>query len=174
MDIYSYQGGKIWICLPLLALFRNRKTGTKMDNTTILLVEDNPEEVDLTLRAFKKNNIVNQISVVKDGKEALDFLFCRNTYADRDPHNLPLLTLMDLKLPKMNGLEVLRCLRADQRTKTMPVVILTSSNEKQDLIRSYESGANSYVRKPIDFTQFLESIRQIGLYWLALNEAPPG
>lgn len=144
-----------------------------MDNATILLVEDNPEEEALTLRAFKKNNIANKVSVVRDGEEALDFLFCRNAYAHRDPGDLPQLTLLDLKLPKMNGLEVLRCLRADPRTCRMPVVILTSSNEKEDVIEGYDNGANSYVRKPIDFTQFLESIRQLGFYWLALNQVPP-
>lgn len=141
-----------------------------MDNATILLVEDNPEEEALTLRAFKKNNIHNKISVVHDGEEALDYLFCRNAYADRDPNDLPKLTLLDLKLPKMNGLDVLRHLRADPRTRLMPVVLLTASNEEQDVVQGYSNGANSYVRKAVDFTQFVESIRQIGTYWLTLNE----
>ena len=144
-----------------------------MEEKMILLVEDNPNDEILTLRALKKHNIGNKVSVVRDGAEALDFLFCTGAYADRDPDDMPQVTLLDLKLPKVDGLEVLRRLRADQRTRLLPVVILTSSNEEQDLIRGYENGANSYVRKPVDFNQFLEAARQLGLYWLVLNEAPP-
>ena len=139
----------------------------------ILLVEDNADDELLTLRALKKNNIGNNVFVVRDGAEALDFLFCTNVYADRDPHDLPRLILLDFKLPKMDGPEVLRRLRADERTRLLPVVMLTSSNEERDLIEGYKSGANSYLRKPIDFTQFMEYIRELGLYWLKLNEAPP-
>lgn len=141
-------------------------------NATILLVEDNPNDEALTLRALKKNNIGNYVFVVRDGVEALDFLFCRNAYAHRDPHDMPQLILLDLKLPRVDGLEVLRRLRADRRTRMLPVVILTSSNEEQDMVEGYKSGANSYVRKPVDFTQFLEAVRHLGLYWLVLNEVP--
>jgi two-component system, response regulator len=144
-----------------------------MQNAMILLVEDNPDDEALTLRALKKNNIGNDVFVVRDGAEALDFLFCTNDYADRDPHQMPQLVLLDIRLPKMDGLEVLRHLRADKRMRLIPVVMLTSSNEEQDLVQSYESGANSYVRKPIDFPQFVEAIRQLGMYWLVLNETPP-
>ena len=140
----------------------------------ILLVEDNADDELLTLRALKKNNIGNNVFVVRDGAEALDFLFCTNVYADRDPHEMPQLILLDIKLPKIDGLEVLRRLRADERTRLLPVVMLTSSNEERDLIEGYKSGANSYLRKPVDFTQFMEYIRELGLYWLKLNEAPPG
>lgn len=145
-----------------------------MKNATILLVEDNTDDEALTLRALRKNNIGKNIFVVRDGAEALDFLFGTHTYADRDPNDLPRLILLDVKLPKMNGIEVLRRIRADQRTHFLPVVMLTSSKEDQDLVESYESGANSYMRKPVDFTQFTEAIRQLGLYWLVLNEDPPG
>jgi two-component system response regulator len=144
-----------------------------MKNTTILLVEDNPDDEVLTLRALKKNNIGNEVVVVRDGVEALDFLFCTGAYADRDPHDLPQLILLDIKLPKVDGLQVLRRVRADQRTRLLPVVILTSSKEQQDLIKGYEGGANSFVRKPVDFSQFADSIRELGLYWLVLNETPP-
>jgi len=144
-----------------------------MENHTILLVEDNPEDEALTLRALKKNKIRNEIVVVRDGAEALDFLFCRNSFADRDPDTLPALILLDIKLPKIDGLEVLRRVRAEQRMQRLPIVLLSSSNEKQDVIEGYKHGANSYVRKPIDFTQFTEAIQQLGFYWLALNEAPP-
>lgn len=139
----------------------------------ILLVEDNPQEVDLTLRALKKNNIGNQVVVVSDGVEALNFLFCINTYADRDPQEMPRLILLDLKLPKLNGLEVLRRIREDERTRRLPVVILTSSNEEQDLLESYKIGVNSYLRKPVDFNRFEDYVKQLGQYWLILNEAPP-
>lgn len=144
-----------------------------MEDKMILLVEDNPDDEALTLRALQKNNIGNKVFVVRDGAEALDFLFCTGAYADRDPREMPQMILLDLKLPKVDGLEVLRRLRADERTRLLPVVILTSSNEEQDLIEGYKNGANSYVRKPVDFNQFLEAVRQLGLYWLVLNKAPP-
>lgn len=144
-----------------------------MEEKLILLVEDNPDDEALTLRAFKKHNIGNRVVVVRDGAEALDFLFCTGAYADRDPRDKPQVILLDLKLPKVDGLEVLRRLRADERTHLLPIVILTSSNEEQDLIEGYRNGANSYVRKPVDFNQFLEAVRQLGLYWLVLNEPPP-
>ncbi len=139
---------------------------------TILLVEDNPDDVELTLRAFRKNKIANNTVIVRDGAEALDYLFGTGTYADRDTSDAPRIVLLDLKLPKLNGLQVLERLRADERTKLTPVVILTSSKEEQDLIRGYKSGANSYVRKPVDFNQFVEAVRNIGLYWLLINESP--
>jgi len=144
-----------------------------MENKMILLVEDNPDDEALTLRALKKNNIGNAVVVVHDGAEALDVLFCTGAYADRNPHEMPQVTLLDLKLPKVDGLEVLRRLRADERTRLLPIVILTSSNEEQDRITGYKNGANSYVRKPVDFNQFVETVRQLGLYWLVLNEASP-
>jgi len=144
-----------------------------MEHKMILLVEDNPDDEALTIRALKKNNIGNKVIVVRDGAEALDFLFFRGTYAERDPRDTPQVILLDLKLPKVDGLEVLRRIRADERTRVLPVVILTSSSEEQDLIKGYSLGANSYVRKPVDFSQFVEAVRQLGLYWLVLNEAPP-
>jgi CheY-like chemotaxis protein len=144
-----------------------------MKNATILLVEDNADDEILTLRALKANDIENKVFVVRDGAEALDFLNCKNTYAKRDPYDLPGLILLDVKLPKMDGPEVLRHLRADPRTRMLPVVMLTSSNEEQDLIESYQSGANSYMRKPVDHTQFVEFVGYLGSYWLELNEAPP-
>ena len=139
----------------------------------ILLVEDNPDDEALTLRALKKNNIMNEVVVARDGVEALDYLFGKGVYANRDMSVMPNLILLDLKLPKMDGLEVLRHLRTDDRTKILPVVILTSSKEEQDLITGYSLGANSYVRKPVDFSQFIEAVRQLGLYWFVLNESPP-
>lgn len=144
-----------------------------MANKVILLVEDEPDDELLTLRALKKNNIANEVVVARDGVEALDFLFAAGTHAGRDTSVMPMLVLLDLKLPKMDGMEVLKHLRADSRTKLIPVVILTSSKEEQDLIDSYSLGANSYVRKPVDFVQFVEAVRQLGFYWLVLNEAPP-
>ncbi len=144
-----------------------------MDFTTILLVEDNPDDEALTLRAFRKNNIKNEIVVAHDGVEALDFLFGTGAHAGRDASIPPQLILLDIKLPKVDGLEVLRRLRADARTKFIPVVILTSSKEEQDLVRGYSLGANSYVRKPVDFTQFMDAVRQLGMYWLVLNEPAP-
>ncbi len=144
-----------------------------MPKKIILLVEDNPDDEELTLRALKKNNILNEVVVAHDGVEALDFLFATGSYAGRDISIIPQVILLDLKLPKVNGLEVLRQLRADVRTKSLPVVILTSSSEETDIVNGYHLGANSYVRKPVDFSHFMEAIRQLGLYWLVLNEAPP-
>jgi len=140
---------------------------------TILLIEDNPDDIELTVRAFRKNNIANNLVVTRDGVEALDYLFCRGTYAKRNIKETPRLILLDLKLPKMDGLQVLECLRAEEYTKMVPIVILTSSREEQDLISGYKYGANSYVRKPIDFNQFVDAVRNIGLYWLLINEPPP-
>ncbi len=139
----------------------------------ILLVEDNPDDEALTLRALKKNNILNEVVVAHDGAEALDYLFGAGPYAGRDPSEPPQVVLLDLKLPKVDGLQVLRRIRADERTRLLPVVVLTSSKEEQDLLNSYSLGANSYVRKPVDFNQFMEAVRQLGLYWLVLNEPPP-
>jgi len=144
-----------------------------MEDKMILLVEDNPDDEALTLRALKPNTIGNTVVVARDGAEALDFLLCTGAYADRDPHDKPQVILLDLKLPKVDGLEVLRRIRADPSIRTLPVVILTSSKEEQDIVNSYLMGVNSYIRKPVDFIQFVEAIRQLGLYWLVLNEAPP-
>lgn len=144
-----------------------------MTDKSILLVEDNPDDEALTLRAMKKNNIANEIVVARDGAEALDYLFGTGAHAGRDLSKMPGIILLDLKLPKLDGLEVLRRLRADQRTKFIPVVILTSSKEEQDMINGYELGCNSYVRKPVDFTQFVQAAGHLGMYWLILNELPP-
>ncbi|MBM4308146.1 MAG: response regulator [Deltaproteobacteria bacterium] len=144
-----------------------------MAQKIILLVEDNPDDEALTLRALKKNNILNEVIVARDGVEALDYLFGTGKYAGRDLNNMPQVILLDLKLPKIDGMEVLRRLRADKRTKLLPVVILTSSKEERDLINGYKLGANSYIRKPVDFDQFREAIKQLKLYWLVLNEPPP-
>jgi two-component system response regulator len=144
-----------------------------MDNKVILLVEDNADDEALTLRALKKNNIRNEVVVAHDGAEALDWLFGRGAHAGRDVTSLPQVVLLDLNLPKMSGLEVLEALRADPRTKRLPVVLLTSSKEEQDVIAGYNLGANSYVRKPVDFAAFTEAMRHLGMYWLVLNEAPP-
>ena len=138
----------------------------------ILLVEDNPDDEALTLRAFAKNHIRNPVVVVRDGAEALDWLFVRGGHADR-PRGDPQLVLLDLKLPKFDGLEVLRQLRSSEATRLIPVVILTSSKEESDLIRGYELHANSYIRKPVNFERFIEAVKEIGLYWLVLNESPP-
>jgi two-component system response regulator len=143
------------------------------DKKVILLVEDNPDDEALTLRALKKNNILNEVVVARDGAEALDFLFGTGAHAGRDASAPPQLVLLDLKLPKIDGLEVLRRLRADERTRLQPVVILTTSNEERDVLSSYRLGANSYIRKPVDFEQFMEAVRQLGLYWLVLNVPPP-
>jgi two-component system response regulator len=145
-----------------------------MKNKVILLVEDNPRDEALTLRALKKSNILNEVVVAHDGVEALDYLFGTGAYSERDTTEVPQLILLDLKLPKVDGLQVLRMIRYDERTRRLPVVIFTSSNEEEDLMRSYDLGANSYVRKPVDFERFLEATRQLGLYWLILNEAAPG
>jgi two-component system response regulator len=144
-----------------------------MEEKIILLVEDNPDDVELTIRAFKKNNILNKVIVAKDGVDALDYLFGTGTYAGRDVKELPVLILLDLKLPKIDGLEVLKRLRQDERTKLIPVVILTSSAEEKDVINGYSLGANSYIRKPVEFNQFVEAMRHLGLYWLLWNEPPP-
>jgi two-component system response regulator len=145
-----------------------------MNGKTILLVEDNPDDEALTLRALRKNNILNEVVVARDGAEALDYLFSRGAHAGRDRHKQPAITLLDLKLPKVDGLEVLKEIRANPATQLLPVVILTSSKEEQDLINGYRLGANSYIRKPVDFDQFMEAVRSLGLYWLLLNEPPPG
>ena len=144
-----------------------------MAEKIILLVEDDPDDEALTLRALKINNIRNKVIVVRDGAEALDYLFCRGEYADRNPCSLPQVVLLDLKLPKLDGLEVLRQIRENEQTKLQPVVILTSSKEDQDLINGYKLGANSYVRKPVNFEEFSKAIKHLGLYWLILNEIPP-
>ncbi len=143
-----------------------------MSNKVILLVEDNPDDEALTLRAFKKNNIMNAVVVARDGAEALDYLFGMNQYAGRDVSDWPSLVLLDLKLPKVSGLEVLKKIRTDERTRAIPVVVLTSSKEEQDVAEGYGLGVNSYVRKPVDFSQFVEAVKHIGLYWLLLNEPP--
>ena len=145
-----------------------------MESKTILLVEDNPDDEALTLRALKRNNILNEVVVARDGAEALDYLFARGIYSDRDPGISPEVVLLDLKLPKVDGLEVLRRIREDERTRRLAVVILTSSNEERDIIAGYELGANSYIRKPVDFNQFMEAVRQLGIYWLVLNVSAPG
>ena len=144
-----------------------------MDNKTILLVEDNLDDVELTIRALKRNNIKNEVTVVYNGAEALDFLFGKGKFSGRDLSNMPTVILLDLKLPKIDGLEVLRQLRANERTRYLPVVILTSSKEEQDIINGYKLGVNSYVRKPVDFNQFADAVSHLGLYWLLLNESPP-
>jgi len=144
-----------------------------MSDRVILLVEDNPDDEALTLRALRKNNIGNEIVVARDGAEALDYLFATGAYAGRDTSLQPELILLDLKLPKVDGFEVLKALREDKRTRLLPVVILTSSKEEHDVANGYDLGANSYVRKPVDFQQFIEAVLQLRLYWLVLNERPP-
>ena len=143
---------------------------TNLKDKIILLIEDNPDDEALTLRALEKNNIKNDVVVARNGAEALDYLFGTGPYAGRDLTVMPQVTLLDLKLPKIDGLEVLRQLRANELTRLLPVVILTSSNEEQDRVNGYGLGANSYVRKPIDFGQFMDAVRELGLYWLILNE----
>ncbi|MCH8298035.1 MAG: response regulator [Chloroflexi bacterium] len=144
-----------------------------MSGEVILLVEDNPDDEALTIRALQRNDITNEVFVARDGVEALDYVFATGSHSGRDVNDLPKLVLLDLKLPRTDGLEVLRRIRADDRTKRLPVVVLTSSKEDQDLIDSYNLGANSYIQKPVDFTQFTEAVRQLGQYWLVLNEPPP-
>jgi len=144
-----------------------------MMETMILLVEDNADDEELTLRALNQNRTPNAIIIARDGAEALEFLFASGRYADRDASNLPQVVLLDLKLPRIDGLEVLKRIRADKRTRFLPVVILTSSNQDQDRLSGYELGANSYVQKPVDFVQFAEAVRHLGLYWLLLNQSAP-
>jgi two-component system response regulator len=145
----------------------------EMSNKVILLVEDNPDDELLTLRALKKTGVSNEVVVAHDGVEALDYLFASGPYAGRDPAAMPQLILLDLKLPRVDGLEVLKRLRSDERTRRLPVVILTSSKEQQDMLDGYGLGANSYIRKPVDYEQFVKAVEQLRLYWLVLNEAPP-
>jgi two-component system response regulator len=144
-----------------------------METPVILLVEDNPDDEALTLRALRRANVGNDIVVARDGVDALEYLFGTGAYAGRDTSDLPQVVLLDLKLPRIDGLEVLRRVRADERTRLLPVVILTSSNEERDRIDGYKLGANSYVRKPVDFNEFVDAVRQLGLYWLLLNQPPP-
>jgi len=138
---------------------------------SILLVEDNPDDELLTLRVFARSRIANRVDVARDGQEALDYLLCQGAFADRDPDDLPQVILLDLKLPKIDGLEVLRAIRSNERLRRLPVVILTSSSEESDIFASYDLGANSYVRKPVDFEQFSVAVSNLGLYWLLLNES---
>lgn len=144
-----------------------------MNSKNILLVEDNPSDVKLTKRALEQNQITNKLIIAEDGREALDYLFATGQHAGRDARDLPSVVLLDLKLPKIEGLEVLKEIRANEHTRRIPVVILTSSSQEQDLIASYNLGANSYIRKPVDFQQFTEAVRNLGMYWLLLNEPPP-
>jgi CheY-like chemotaxis protein len=143
-----------------------------MSDRDILLVEDNPDDEKLSIRALKKHNVANSIVVTRDGVEALDYLFATGQYQGRNVNDLPAVVLLDLKLPRIDGLEVLRRIRANDRTKPLAVVILTTSNEEQDLLTSYDLGANSYICKPVDFDHFTDAVRQLGLYWLVLNEIP--
>lgn len=144
-----------------------------VNNKTILLVEDNPDDEALAIRALKRHHISNEVIVAHDGVEALEYLFCTGMYVGRDISLKPTVVLLDLKLPRVDGLEVLRRLRSDERTKLLPVVVLTTSSEEQDMLNSYSLGCNSYIRKPVDFVQFSEAIRQLGMYWLLMNEPPP-
>jgi len=140
------------------------------DGIDILLVEDNPRDVEMTLRALRKHNLANKVHVVKDGAEALDFIFSRGAHAHRDTNHVPKVVLLDLKLPKVSGLEVLRAIKGDEQTRTIPVVILTSSQEEKDMVESYQLGVNSYIVKPVDFDKFVEAVGQLGLYWLLINK----
>lgn len=144
-----------------------------MKDKVILLVEDNPDDEELTIRTLKKNHIMNEMVIAHDGSEALDYLFGQGRYSGRDKHDLPVVILLDIKLPKISGLEVLKRIRGDKRTRLLPVVILTSSDEERDLVESYELGANSYVRKPVNFLEFQNAVQNLALYWLILNETPP-
>ena len=139
----------------------------------IMLVEDNPDDEELTLRALRKANIANEVFVARDGTEALDFLFSTGRYSERRPLPMPAVVLLDLKLPKLNGIDVLKRMRAEPRTKLIPVVVLTSSSEDEDMLKSYQSGANSYVRKPVEFSSFANAVTQLGMYWMLLNQVPP-
>jgi two-component system response regulator len=145
----------------------------KVRGGTILLVEDDEGDVELTMRAFRKNNITNEVVVARDGEEALNYLLCEGVFSKRDPCDLPVLVLMDLNLPKVGGIEVLKRMRAEEDLKLVPVVILTQSKEESDIIAGYKSGANSYVRKPIDFIEFIDAVKHLGVYWLILNEPLP-
>jgi CheY-like chemotaxis protein len=145
---------------------------TTTNEVEILLVEDNPNDVELTLRALKKNNLTNKVHVVKDGAEALEYIFANGAYAQRKIEDHPRVILLDLKLPKVDGLEVLRRIKSDNRTKVIPVVVLTSSKEERDLVESYRLGANSYIAKPVDFESFVKAVSELGLYWLLLNQPP--
>jgi two-component system, response regulator len=144
-----------------------------MDEKVILLVEDNPDDVDLTLRALKQNNILNRVVVARDGVEALDYLLAHGEHEGRDPNDLPVVTLLDLNLPRIDGLEVLKRIRGNEATRLMPIVILTSSLEERDLVQGYSLGANSYIRKPVDFREFMEAVKLLGLYWLIWNNPAP-
>jgi two-component system, response regulator len=145
----------------------------KADEAEILLVEDNRKDVELTLLALRKENLCNKIHVVRDGEEALEFLFCRGAYSSRSPEHPPKLVILDLKLPKVDGMEVLRAIKNDEHTRAIPVTILTSSKEDRDLVDGYKLGVNSYIQKPVDFNQFRDTVKQLGLYWLVVNQAPP-
>ncbi|MHB1955454.1 MAG: response regulator [Sulfobacillus sp.] len=144
----------------------------QFEQIEILLVEDNPEDAELTLRALRKNNFLNNVFWVKDGQEALDFVACEGSYVGRSIHNYPKLILLDIKLPKVDGIEVLRAVKGNERTRTIPIVILTSSNEERDLFESYKLGVNSYIVKPVDFEKFVETVANAGLYWMVTNRAP--
>lgn len=146
---------------------------TNPNEVEILLVEDNPSDAELAMIAMKKNNIANKLVHVVDGEEALDFIFARGLFSDRSVENIPKVILLDLKLPKIDGLEVLKAVKSDERTKSIPVVVLTSSKQETDIVKSYALGVNSYIVKPVDFDNFVEAVREIGLYWLLLNQLPP-
>lgn len=145
----------------------------KREEVEILLVEDNPDDLELAMFALRKNNLANRIQVARDGEEALDFLFCRGAFADRSFESPPRVVLLDLKLPKVDGLEVLREVKSDPRTKSIPVVVMTSSNQQRDMVEGYHLGVNSYIQKPVDFDKFRQIIKDLGFYWLVINQSPP-